>query len=64
MGFPATNYIALHLLRQDMLRQGKLAIKPSSMTFVHRTVPESVLDKESHAIRAVQTHRPQAVVGN
>ena len=29
-------------------------IKPRSSRRVHRTVPESVLDKESHAIRAGQ----------
>src|SRR6516162_10212079 len=35
----------------------KLTIKPCRRTLGHRTPPESVPDKESHAIRAVQTQR-------
>jgi hypothetical protein len=42
----------------------KFAIKPRSMTVVHRTAPESVPDKESHPIRAGQMPEADAVVGN
>jgi hypothetical protein len=31
-----------------------LAVKPAKLFFVHRTAPDSVPDKESHAIRAGQ----------
>jgi hypothetical protein len=42
----------------------KFAIKPLSMTLVHRTAPESVPNKESHPIRAGQTPEADEVVGN
>jgi hypothetical protein len=45
------------------LAASKLTIKPRSMTIVHRTAPESVPDKESHAIRAAQTPSASASCG-
>jgi hypothetical protein len=53
---------------QTLVREptaGNLCIKPRSTAPVHRTAPESVLDKEPHAIRAGQTcSQPSSLMGN